>query len=240
MQPENRTWRIDARLATARLGAGLLAGLLCGFVIGGIGSRLAMFVLRVTSDPSLQGMETDDGFIIGRFSGDSAFLILFATALGVGGGLFYLLVRGWLPERARPAVMGALGATVGGAAIIRPDGIDFTLLEPLWLAIAMFVALPALYGVTMVFLTERWLRSAEERSRAGWLAILLPLMALGAGGPIGLILFVVLVAGWALNRRIPIAHLWRSPGVTWLGRAALLAVFGLTGTELMRDTIEVF
>lgn len=232
-----------ARLALARLASGLWGGLLSGLVIGGLGGRLAMFVLRVTSDPSLRGMETDDGFIIGRFSGDTIFLVILTTVIGLLGGIFYMLVRGWFPQRLRPVVMGILGAAVGGALVIRPDGIDFTLLEPLPLAIAMFVALPALYGVAVSLLTETFLRSAEARSKRGWILVLLPLLPIAALGPLGILIllaaFGVWAAGTMLGRHLPLAGIWRSSPVTWLGRAAVAGLTVYATVGLIQDSVEI-
>ena len=132
-----------------------------GALIGGVGGRLAMFVLRITSDPSLHGLKTDDGFSIGRFSGETLFLVLVTAALGVMGGLVYLVARPWLPERWRAALTGVFGGIVGGALFISPDGLDFTRLDPLPLAIVMFIALPAIYGVAMSVFVERLLPSSS-------------------------------------------------------------------------------
>jgi len=68
-----------------------------------------------------------------------------------------MLLRGptWL-------VAMAVGVAVGsgvGALIVQP-GVDFELLEPLWLTIGLFVLLPGAWGVTVVLLTERLLRNA--------------------------------------------------------------------------------
>ena len=129
--PSQTTWQQDLLASARRVSAGVVGGLATGALIGGVGGRLAMFVLRVTSDPSLHGLETDDGFTIGRFSGETLFLVLATAALGVIGGLLYLAVRPWLPERWRAALTGVFGGIVGGALFISPDGIDFTLLDPL-------------------------------------------------------------------------------------------------------------
>lgn len=248
MDPEENvsgeSWRPAARVAIARLGSGLGAGFLCGVVIGGVGGRLAMLVLRLTSDPRLHGMQTDDDFIIGRFSGDTIFLLGLTAVMGLAGGLFYLVVRSWIPERLRMAAMAVFGATVGGALVIRdPDGVDFTLLEPLWLAIAMFVALPALYGVALSWLTERFLASAEPRAKRNLIVVLLPLLPVAALGPIGIIVIVALLSfwfvGWGLSRYLPLEAIWRSPAVTWLGRAALAWLVALGTTNLLRNSIEI-
>jgi len=71
----------DLRRPGATLGAGVSAGFVAGVLIGGVGGRLAMLALRLTSDPSLHGVLTDDGFTIGRVSLETLFL------LGVTAGL---------------------------------------------------------------------------------------------------------------------------------------------------------
>jgi hypothetical protein len=65
----------DLREPGATLGAGVSAGFLAGVLIGGVGGRLAMLALRLTSDPSLHGVSTDDGFTIGRLSLQTLFLL---------------------------------------------------------------------------------------------------------------------------------------------------------------------
>jgi hypothetical protein len=64
----------------------------------------------------------------------------------------YVIVRAWLPGRGRPWLFGGLTGLVGGSLVIHPDGVDFTLLEPLWLAIVLFVLLPAAYGLAVASL----------------------------------------------------------------------------------------
>lgn len=136
------------------LGAG--AGGWAGLVVGGVGGRLAMFVLRLTSRASLKGLETDDGFIVGQVSTDTVFLLGITTVLGAVGGVVYVAWRSLLPARARIAAWAVTGGLVGGAVIVRDDGVDFTALEPAGLAVAMFVAVPALGAAATAALVERW------------------------------------------------------------------------------------
>jgi hypothetical protein len=80
-----RSWKavyVDALNFTS---PGILAGLLCGGLIGGVGGRLAMFILRLTSSDSLHGVETDDGFTIGSFTGATVFLVIATAFLGAFG-----------------------------------------------------------------------------------------------------------------------------------------------------------
>jgi len=238
---ETATLKQDLSGTARPVAAAAVAGSLTGAVIGGIGGRVVMFVLRLTSDPALRGLNTDDDFTIGTFSGATLFLVIVTTVLGIIGGLVYLVVRGWLPERGRPWLFGAMTGIVGGATVIRPGGIDFTLLEPLGLAVAMFVFLPAAYGVATSLLAERFLAdgSAFGRSRA-WIAGLVLLLPLGFLGVVGLAVLALIPAAVLLGRAAPeIASLWNSPPVAWIGRIGLVAIAIVWSAELVRDAVEI-
>jgi hypothetical protein len=238
---ETAALRNDLMKAVRPVGAAAVAGSLTGAVIGGIGGRLAMFVLRLTSDPALRGLNTDDDFTIGIFSGATLFLVIVTTVLGIIGALVYLVVRGWLPERGRPWLFGALTGIVGGATVIHPGGIDFTLLEPLGLAVAMFVVLPTAYGVATSLLAERFLadNSVFGRSRA-WIAGLVLLLPLGLFGVAGLAVLALVLAAVLVGRAAPaIASRWNSPPVAWIGRVGLVAIAVVWSTQLVRDAVEI-
>jgi len=239
--PSGLTWKHDLKAKARRLSAVAAAGFLTGAAIGGIGGRLAMLVLRLTSDSALRGLETDDGFTIGILSGATLFLVVLTAIAGTVGGLAYLAVRAWVPERARPWLFGALTGVVGGALVIRPDGIDFTLLEPLWLAVVMFVALPASYGVAVSLLAERFLASDSAFTGPwAWIAGPIALLPLGIFGPAGLAVIALMVAAFFLNRSAPqIGSLWTSAPVAWIGRAGLAAVAVVAAASLLRDVTEI-
>lgn len=235
------SWKQDLSASARRVSAGVVGGLLTGAVIGGVGGRLAMLVLRLTSDPSLRGMETDDGFIIGRVSGDTGFLVLLTTASGILGGLFYLIVRPWIPEQLRPWVLGVFGGIVGGALVIRPDGIDFTFLEPLTLAVGMFIALPATYGVAMSVLVDRFLRQDSVLRGAGEL-VRGSYPADRARGPGSGGTACAPRHGRAVGHRAcrtDAASIWISAPVVWIGRAGLLAATGLALLALIGDVSRI-
>ena len=63
--------RMDAPDRLRRLAVSTSAGAVAGLAIGGVGGRLAMLLLRLTSDPSLRGLPTDDDFTIGVISSQS-------------------------------------------------------------------------------------------------------------------------------------------------------------------------
>lgn len=230
------------------LAAGLAAGGAAGALVGGVGGRVAMLLLRLTSDPALHGSTTDDGFVIGIVSTSTIFLLVLTTIIGATVGVLYLLVRPWLPERQRPWVAGLLGATVGGAGILRPGGVDFTLLEPLPLAVAMFIAIPAGVGVVTSLLAERFLSpgSVIRRSRAALATLLLaipvallPLTAgLSAPGIVGpAALASALVRLLLFGRRL--ARAWSSPSVRWIGRGLLALAAAVSTVALVRDVSAI-
>ncbi len=135
---------------------GLAVGGLVGLVVGGIGGRLAMLLLRVTSSPLLTGTDTDDGFEIGRFTvGGTLNLAIAGALLGGVAGLVYAVSRGFLPARGRVVAWTAFCGTVGGAAFVHADGVDYLLLRPLWLAVATFTVLPAVGGLAIAAVVER-------------------------------------------------------------------------------------
>ena len=89
---DGRVADLVAALAVSVVVAGV-AGAISGFVWGGIGGRIAMRVLFLTSDDRVRGITSDDGFEIGRISGDTIFLIVAMTILGGVLGSFYGFAR---------------------------------------------------------------------------------------------------------------------------------------------------
>jgi hypothetical protein len=105
-----------------------------------------MRILFLTSDDTVKGLTSDDGFEIGRFSlADTVGLVLLTAALGVIAALLYLVARPFVISLgpAVTPVMAVFYGVIGGALMVHTDGVDFTRLEPAALAIAMFVALCA-------------------------------------------------------------------------------------------------
>lgn len=149
----------------------LTAGASCGAVVVGLGSRLAMLLLRVTSGHGVRAVESDDGFRIGQVTLAGTYnLVAIGALVGVIGARAYLLVRTWLigPRWLRRTTTGAASAVVVGAMLVHDDGIDFHLLTPAWLAIGIFVALPALFGVAISVTVERLDRPLDLRERRFW------------------------------------------------------------------------
>ena len=240
--PAAERWRSVA----GRLSSAALIGFLTGAIVGGVGGRIAMLVLRLTSDPSVLGLQSDDGFTIGVVSSETAFLVMATAFLGVVGAVVYLVIRLWIPARLRPWTSGIVAGVVGGAAVIRPNGIDFRLLSPIPLAVAMFIVLPAAYGYVLAVLVERRFQLPAGRRWRSFigLALLIPLLplpitlGLRSSTAFGVIVGVVVVI-WSLGRGAGLASTWTSPAVTWLGRTAVAVLTVLAGSALIRDIAAV-
>src|SRR3954447_16298968 len=84
-----------------RILVGLAAGALAGLAVGGVGGRLAMLLLRLTSPDSAIGLTSDDGFEIGVFSHRTLLLLRNTAAFGALLGAVYAVVRLALPPRLR-------------------------------------------------------------------------------------------------------------------------------------------
>ncbi len=142
-----------------RIGIGVLAGAISGFVVGGLGGRLFMFALAQLN-PEETGVKTDDGFEMGRFTTSGTLnLLVITTVIGIIGGLVFLALRGlrfgphWFRILSMP-----VGATiVVGSLLVHSDGVDFTLLQPVGLAVAMTLSVPFLYTLMLVEIADRWL-----------------------------------------------------------------------------------
>ena len=157
---------------------GAAAGAIAGFLIGGIGGRLAMLLLRLTSSDSVLGVTSDDGFEIGVISPQTFNLLFAMTVLGALNGVLYAALRTAIPGRLRLPLWAGFAALVGGAGFVHEDGVDFTLISPVWLAIALFVLLPGVAAALVVLLVERWEREAAWRNRR--LTILVAAASLGS------------------------------------------------------------
>ena len=152
------TVRRDAAAVAWWVLVGAASGAIAGALVGGVGGRLAMLLLRLTSPDDVIGMTSDDGFEIGVFSFDTAQLVLAMAMLGAINGVLYAALRGAIPRKLRLPLWSVFAAALGGASIVHDDGVDFAFLEPAALAIALFVLLPGAAAALVVLLVERWMR----------------------------------------------------------------------------------
>lgn len=211
----------------------VVAGIPVGVLVAGIGSRLAMLLLRLTST-DVTGIESDDGFTIGEVTLSGTYnLLIIGAAVGIIGAGAYQWVRPWLlgPTWFRRLTLGAGAGAVVGSLLIHADGIDFVVLTPTWLAIGLFIALPALFGVLIGPAVDRVEQptSWTARRRTRWL---LPILLVAAFPPSLTLLAVaaVIVAVWFAVRSAAFVEWIRE--ARWFGYAIrafwlFIAVAGL-------------
>ena len=111
-----------------------------------------MRILFLTSEDAVKGVTSDDGFEIGRFTlGDTVGLVIITLFIGVVAALLYLVAHPFVARwgRARVPAMAVFYGVVGGAMLVHTDGVDFKVLEPAVLAIALFVAISAGFGAVV-------------------------------------------------------------------------------------------
>lgn len=194
-QPSSRTAGLGDWIAITATTAVMasLAGAISGFVWGGVGGRIAMRVVFLTSDDSVRGVTSDDGFKVGELSLLTIELLILTGVLGAIAGAMFGLLRFLIagPQWLVATGVGLATALAAGAGIVHTGGIDFTVLGPLWLTVGLFVLIPGIWGVSVVILTDFLLESPAVSAPTptdqidsglfgaiGWL-ILLGLMILG-------------------------------------------------------------
>jgi len=135
------------------------AGVVVGLVVAGLGSRVVMRVLAL-ADSDARGTVTEAGNRVGEITaGGTLALILFVgIPAGVAAGLIVFLVRRWLPSRLvwRGLALSLVLLALLGGTVIDADNIDFRLLEPSGLAVALFGVLFFLAGYALAMLADRW------------------------------------------------------------------------------------
>lgn len=225
--------RAEAARTSRTLSSAVLVGAGSGFLVGGVLGRLAMRLMTLTSPDELRGRITDDAAVVGDITlGGSIALALFTTFVGIVGGIGYLAARRALPHSriSRVLLFALLSMSVGGALLLHDHpSFDFSTLQPTWLAVALFLALPIVYGL-LVAIGIEW--SAQPDSWIQRLPLPLPVItaALISIPAIPLVLPACLLA-FAI-RLVPVLYrLWSSRLVTITAVVlyTLLVAWGLYG-----------
>lgn len=236
---EERGWATSVDRALRRLSTVTLAGAIVGLLVGGVGGRLAMMALA-RLNPEASGMLSDDGFTIGRLTAASFNLLFVGTLLGVLGAGVYFVLR---PLMVGPRWFQVLSISVGpavvvGSMLVHVQGVDFTL-DPVWLAIAMFVAIPGVYAAGLTLLAERWLDEEREASGRGrWLAFA-PLLLWTPIAPALVVLLGCMASFEILRRTGGGRALLQQPATAWAARTLLAVMFVLSLGNLVRDTVAL-
>ena len=228
------TARDDARAVAwwVLLSAG--SGAIAGGLVGGVGGRLAMLLLRITSPDLVVGMTSDDGFEIGVVSADTLQLVLAMALLGGINGIVYATLRSAIPRRLRLVLWTVFAAALGGARIVHEDGVDFAVLEPAALAVVLFVVLPGAAAALVVVLVERGSRAepwADRRLSAG-------LCAAALGGSFALVFAAAVAIAALAIRRVGASGVLRHVAAVVVP-AGLVVVTVVAGWELVSESTRI-
>ncbi len=179
----NVTTRNSARTTSLRrvgrlvklLVVAVVVGFLAGAIAGGIGSRIAMRLVTIIGGPSIRGLTTENGNVIGEITREGTFFLVMlgGTFAGIPGGLLYIAIRRWMPGTGvwKGLAYGSFLLLAFGAwppilfleaPVIDANNIDFSEFISPYLAIALFASLFILYGLVLVPIVERL-----DRTRAG-------------------------------------------------------------------------
>ena len=234
-----RTLRDDLADVARTFATISLVGAVSGALVIGVLGRLAMRLLAFLN-PDAGGVTSDDGFEIGQVTlVGSLQLVAAGVQFGLIGALGYALFRGLMvgPPWFRLASISLGPGIVVGAALIDPEGVDFVVLEPLWLAVALFIALPTVYVALVSVVSERLLRGRPLPTPLavvglalwGLLFPLLPLVLVAGGGAVGV----------RRLRQRGRAGVLDSPVVPWVLRGLLVVVLVLAVLNLVSDVLTL-
>lgn len=229
-------WGVTVGYAVRRLSVVTWAGAILGFLVGGVGGRLAMMLLA-RLNPEATGVTSDDGFVMGQLTLQTLNLVLVTTMLGVLGGGIYFVLRGLMigPRWFQVLSISAGAAVVVGGVVVHVDGVDFTL-DPAWLAVVMFVLIPGVYAGFLTLLAERWLiPNGRFTSSTSWRTYC-PLLLWAPIAPALGVLLLGLAGFEGLRRTGGGRAALDLPVWPWLARGTLTVVFTVGLVGLVQDT----
>lgn len=151
----------ESGVAARSVAASALGGAASGFLVAGIGGRLAMR-LSAQIDRSAHGLITENGEVVGEFTlaGTIAFVIFVGIFGAMMVGFLWALVAPWLPVRWGPRRVAAfiLAAALGGRMAIDGTNLDFFILDPPLAQAAIYTALAGSAGLVAAVFEERFAR----------------------------------------------------------------------------------
>jgi hypothetical protein len=153
-----------------------LASLISGIVVGGIGGRVVMSVSARAAGEEMIGRVTENGNVVGEFTvGGTIALIVFVGLLG--GMLASVAVVASDPWLRWLGPFRGIGFGLVVLAVFGYDtfaSIDFLILDPVSLNVAMFLALIIGFGLAVVGfqrLLDRKLPGPTDREQMGWIIV---------------------------------------------------------------------
>jgi hypothetical protein len=154
-----------------------VASVISGVLVGGVLGRIVMRVSALAAGPEMVGTLTENGNRIGEFTiGGTLILIVFVGVFsGVAGSVVVVGSDPWLkwlgPVQGLGFGLVVLAAAGASSAF---NSVDFFILEPPGLNVAMFVGLHFAFGLFVsgfYWLLDRRLPPAEDREQVGYLIV---------------------------------------------------------------------
>jgi hypothetical protein len=160
-----------------------VAGVLSGVLVGGVGGRIVMRISAIVAAPEATGALTENGNRVGEITaeGTVALLLFVGVLAGITGGIVLAIVGRWLPgsSSVRGLLFGGFLFATFGTQAIDANNVDFAILDPVVLNLALFAMLFPLFGLLSVWLARR-LEDRPPRLAAGWrLVLYAPPLAIG-------------------------------------------------------------
>ena len=206
-------------------------------VLIGVLFRGGMFLLRLVSGPLVDGVISDDGFEIGRFTLSGTYnLFGLGTALGVLGGAAYIAVMPWLigPRWFRIATVGVTAMLLGGAVAIHADGVDFTVLRK-DVGVGVFLAIPLLAGLATPIVVDY-----VGRRHGSWPRWLAAVLLVTPPAVVVLAVVMALAAPLIWLRRALLAPIQARQVATWVVRAVFALIPAAALRALLVNLGDVF
>ncbi len=183
--------QLRANIVFRRMALLGISSLISGVLVGGVLGRIVMRISAVAAGPEMVGRLTENANRIGEFTivGTMILIIFVGGFSGVAGSVIVVSSDPWLkwlgPLQGLGFGLVALAATGDGSPF---NSVDFFILEPRTLNVAMFVGLHFAFGLVvsgLYWLFERTMPPAADREQVGYLIIT------GLGGA-GLLLVIAL------------------------------------------------
>jgi hypothetical protein len=132
--------------------------------------------------------------------------------------------------------MAVFYGVIGGALMVHRDGIDFNVLEPAALAIALFVVICAGFGAAVAWLVDVAAREDAWPRRVSWWLLAPPLL-LALIPPFVVIAFAAVAFNWLATTADNDTWRWR---LVQVGAFAVMAALFVVGAvDIARDTASL-
>lgn len=136
-----------------------LAGVVTGFIVGGVGGRILMRIAALAADDRVMGATTENGNRVGEITlgGTLGLLIFVGIGSGLIGAIAFLISEPWLLRAGKwhGFAFGGFLLAIGSRAGLNADNFDFFIVGNQELNVAMFLALFLAFGLLMPLIIGR-------------------------------------------------------------------------------------